>query len=312
MKKFLFALAAAAAMFSAGFAGAAPAAEEKEAILIASGDIKTGSTYAIMVDQVLKYCGDGGNNKAAYSGGGTQNRDWLVANKVNMAALQGDTLEFTRRADPAKVANIRTIVALHPEEIHVIAYAGTRKEGGVLGFGATTIKYESLANLAGRTVGAVGGSFDSASVLAGASGVKFAVRRMSSNEEMKNALVSGQLDAVVAVGGAPLGFVAGLPSSFKILPIPQDIIAKLVASKLYAPAKVSYENLGAVGVDTVSTQSLIVSRTYASADMNARLKEFRSCFYNNLNRLKDARGTHPKWQDVQASVRGPWPWYDLP
>ena len=312
MKKFLLALAAAAALFSAGFAGAAPAVEEKETILIASGDIKAGSTYATMNDQLLKYCNDGGNNKAAYSSGGTQNRDWLVANKVNMGYVQADTLEFTRRADPAKVANIRTIVALHPEEVHVIAFAGVRKEGGVLGFNAKTVKYDTLSDLAGRTVGAVGGSFDSASVLASASGVKFVVRRMASNDEMKKALESGQLDAAVAVGGAPLGFVAGLPSSFKILPISQDIVTKLVGSKLYMPAKVSYENLGAVGIDTVSTQSLIVSRTYASADMNARLKEFRTCFNNNLNRLKDARGTHPKWQDVQASARGPWSWYDLP
>ena len=46
--------------------------------------------------------------------------------------------------------------------------------------------------------------------------------------------------------------------------------------------------------------------------MKTTLSKLRSCMKKNLPELKDATGTHAKWQDVQANDDGKWPVHELP
>lgn len=85
-----------------------------------------------------------------------------------------------------------------------------------------------------------------------------------------------------------------------------------IVKDVYQPTVVGYDNLGQAGVPTVSTQALFVTRTYESAGMKSTLVKLRSCMKKNLPELKDATGTHAKWQDVQANDDGKWPVYELP
>lgn len=90
----------------------------------------------------------------------------------------------------------------------------------------------------------------------------------------------------------------------------QDTQARV--KDVYQPTVVGYDNLGQAGVPTVSTQALFVTRTYESTSMKSTLAKLRSCMKKNLPELKDATGTHAKWQDVQANDDGKWPVYELP
>lgn len=309
MKKIL-SLVLASAVFVLAACGSNTARAEN--LILATGDLKGGSTYATMGEELVKMCGAGQVVTQHTTGGGTTNRELLLGNKVTMATMQSDMLEFTRRTDPAKTQNIRTLVNLHAEEVHFIARADVKKEGGyAFGIGAKAVSFNTLADLAGRNVGAVGGSVDSASVISNVSGLKFGVQRMPDNEALKKALLEGKFDAIVVVAGAPSKLVSTLPASFKLLPVPKDVVDKLVASKLYSAAKLSYENINAVGVDTVSVQSVIATRVYRSAATTQKLKAFRQCFQDKIGDIQDARGTHPKWQDVDASKTTGWQWYDL-
>jgi TRAP-type uncharacterized transport system substrate-binding protein len=157
----------------------------------------------------------------------------------------------------------------------------------------------------------VSGSIASASVVAVNSGLGFKVLPVDNNDLLKQKLLSGELDAILVVAGAPSTLVKGLLPQFKILPIPQDLVTKLSASKLYFPAKLSYQNLNASGVQSVATQALLVSRVYRSAEMQDRLKSMRACFTAKLGNIQDKTGTHPKWQEVDAANHGGWPWYEL-
>ncbi len=308
MKKFLTSIIALVAL-TFGLAHA------QEKFQVATGDKKSGSTYSTMFSELNAVCGNG-QWQEVETKGGQANKDLLVGNKVNAAIVQSDMLEFARRIDPVKVANIKTLLGLHPEELHFIARADVKKEGGLsvgsFNLGGKDVTFNSLADLKGRNVGAVEGSADSASIVAANSGLGFKVLRVDDNDTLKKKLLSGELDAILVVAGAPSKLVAGLPSQFKILPIPQDLVTKLSSSKLYAPAKLSYTNLGAAGVQSVSTQALLVSRTYRSAEMQQRLKDMRACFNAKLGNIQDKTGTHPKWQEVDANNRGGWAWYDLP
>ncbi|BAW19167.1 hypothetical protein [Ralstonia phage RP31] len=306
MKKFIASIAALLA-----FAFTAQAfAQEK--IIVATGDRKGGSTYSIMFNELAAVCGNG-NWQEQTTTGGIDNKNLLIGNQVNAAIVQADMLEFERRTDASKVANIKTLLALHPEELHFIARADVKKEGGYFGtsLGAKDVQFKTLSDLRGRNVGAVGGSIASASVVAANSGLGFKVLPVANNDQLKAKLLSGELDAILVVGGAPHPMVKTLPASFKILPIPADLVSKLAASKLYFPAKLSYANLNAAGVQSVATQALLVSRVYRSAGMQDKLKSMRACFNAKLGDIQDKTGTHPKWQEVDANNHGGWPWYDL-
>ena len=287
---------------------AAPAANSK--LLFATGDGKNGSTYAIMGDQLMKYCGK--DFAATYSGGGVQNGEWLMGNKVSAAIVQPDMLEILRRNDPAKVANIRTLFTLHEEEVHLIATTATTKEGGFLGFGATKKTINSFADLAGLPIGAVGGSTNTANIISATADAKWKVMNVSGNKDLKQQLLDGNLAAAVVVGGAQHEMVAALPPTFRLIAIPKDVQAKLVEKKLYRPAKLTYPNLRATGVDTVSVTATVVTRIYRSPEQLAKLKDFRTCFQKNLGTIQDSTGTHEKWQMVDGDYKGGWPWYDLP
>lgn len=303
------------AILAFAFAGAFTAhAAGEDKIYLATGTVAEKSVYGIMGAELMARCNNNGEFAVFETkGGGTTNRQLLIENKIEMAFLQPDMLEFARRSNPASVENIRILAHGHTEEVHFIARADVKKEGGyVFGIKAKEVKFDTLSNLAGRTVGAVGGSVDTASVISNTSGLKFGVQRVGSTSELLKALLDGKFDAIAMVVGAPNDAVASLPASFKILPIPKDVQQRLVDSKMYTPAKLTYDNLKASGVDTVAVRSVIATRVYASDEMQQSLKKFRQCFYSNINALKDKRGTHPKWQSVDAKLQGGAHWYDLP
>ena len=302
------------AILAFAFAGAFTAhAAGEDKIYLATGTVAEKSVYGIMGAELMGRCNLNGEFAAFETkGGGTANRQLLIENKVELAMMQTDMLEFAKRSNPSSVENIRTLANMHTEEVHFIARADVKKEGGyILGIGSKSVTFNTLTDLAGRTVGAVGGSVDTASVISNASGLKFGVQRMNNATELTKALLDGKFDAIVMVVGAPSDIVASLPGAFKILPISKEVQQKLIDSKLYSPAKLSYDNLKANGIDTVAVRSVIATRVYASDEMQTSLKKFRQCFYSSVNALKDKRGTHPKWQSIDPKLQTGWQWYEL-
>jgi TRAP-type uncharacterized transport system substrate-binding protein len=304
MKKTLIALAALASV--SVFA--------QDAFVVATGDSKKGSTYSAMFRELNKVCSASINMVEKETTGSPENIDLLTSNTVNAAIAQGDLISYIDQTDPAKVANVKTVFALAPEELHFIARSDVKTEGGInvpgLGnFKGTKVEFKTLDDIAGRKVGGVGGSILSGRVVAKQSGLNFQMVDAGNNENLQKMLLEGQFDAILVVGGAPHGLVKTLDARFRLLPISQETAAKL---KAYTPAKLSYANMNQAGVPTVQTQALFVSRTYRSPAMLASLAKLRSCFEQQVPNLQDARGTHPKWQVVDPSNHGRWTWYELP
>ncbi len=312
MNRFL----AIAALALSALVGAASA--QAQAFPVATGDLKGGSTYAVMFNEYAKVCGPatGINFDAVQTTGGVQNKDLLVGNKVLAAILPSDLLFYTKMKNATSVANFKTVFALHPEELHFAARGDVKKEGGWLGtnYGAKEVKYDTVLNLAGRQVGAVGGSVVSGEIAASQLGINFTMREYANNDLLKAALLSGEVDSILVVGGAPHGLVKTLDRRFKLLPIPADLIKKTTTGEgaLYSAAQVDYQNLGQTGVNTIATQAVLVSRVFRDKDMVNQLAKMRACFDNNLGKIQDSLGTHPKWQAVDAANHGKWTWYDLP
>lgn len=267
-----------------------------------------GNTYSSMFKQLAAKCGNDVALLETNTSGSQDNINRLVGNQVNAAFVQSDVLYLRARTE--ELGNVKTLLALHPEQVHIVARAVSGiKEGGVLGVGGKDVVLTDITHLAGRRVGAAGGSQVTAQVIRLQSEIPFVVQPFDKDADAIKALGEGQVDAVILVGGAPLGSVAAMGPQFKLLGVSPPTIEKLKG--VYRPARLNYSKLGAAGVPTVSTDALFVTREYKTARMTDGLAKLRMCALASLDDLKETTGTHPAWQGVDGANKGKWAWYEL-
>lgn len=242
------------------------------------------------------------------STGSNENLDRLVGNQANMGFVQTDVLY--RRARTENLGGIKTLLALHPESLHFVVRNEVLSQGGVMGIGAKEYTLSTIEHLAGRKLAAAGGSVETAKQVKTDSDIGFQIVEAPNNGDAKKMLDSKQVDAVLFVGGVPLGDVAALGAGYKLLSVPQPVAEKLKGA--YRPTRITYRGMKAEGVATVGTDALLVTREYKTPAMQQSLAKFRSCVLSKLDEIKETTGTHPAWQTVEADNRGKWSYYELP
>lgn len=299
MKKLFACLALAAAVL-------APAAHAQQ-LRIATG--KAGDTYSSMLRQLNARCSGDVSVVEVPSTGSNDNINQLVGNQVNAAFVQSDVLWLRARTED--LADVKTLLALHPEQVHIVALANSPiKEGGTFGFGAKAVTLNDITSLAGRPVGAAGGSLVTAQVIRLQSEIPFQVIAHDSGDAVLAALDAGKIAAAFFVGGAPLGTINKLGPEHKLLSIPAPVMEKLKG--VYRPARLNYQRMNATGVATVATDALFVTRQYKTPKMTNGLAKLRQCALSSVDELKETTGTHPAWRYVDPANKGKWAWYDLP
>jgi TRAP transporter TAXI family solute receptor len=300
MKKLYFILAVAWATFIAVLP--TPAAAQAT-LKVATGSPK--GTYAAMFREIYQVCGNEVGMVEVASTGSQENINQLVGNQVNAAFVQSDVLYLRARTE--ELGNVKTLMALHPEQVHFVARADA-KVGGKMGFGGEALT--SVVQLAGLKVGAAGGSGVTSQVIRLQTEIPYSTVLFDKDDEVEAALKAGKIDAAIFVGGAPLGRVAALGVDFRLLSIPAAAVEKLKG--VYKAARLNYPKMGAAGVTTVQTDALFVTREYKTEKMTTSLARFRACALAKVDELKETTGTHPAWQAVDTANRGKWPWYELP
>lgn len=280
-------------------------------IKIATG--AKGKTYSRMTAEATAVCGTQLLLNEVNSAGSLDNINKLLANEVNAGIVQTDVLYYRAKTDD--LSKIMTLVALHPEEVHFITTTAGFKEGGTVakmtGFGGNVFTPKTVADLKGKVVGASGGSFITANVISAQSGLNYQVREFGNDNDALVALKKGEIHAVVSVGGAPIGILDKVGQDMRLLPVTPQIIEAL--TKVYRPAKVSYNKMfNSLGVQTIATDALLVTREYKTADMNGSLAAFRKCLIEALPGLQDTTGLHPKWMSVDPMNKGKWVYYNFP
>lgn len=298
MKKILSTIILAAAVLL-------PAAQAQ--LRIATG--KAGDTYSSMLRQLNARCSGDVAIAEIPSTGSNDNINQLVGNQVNAAFVQSDVLWLRARTED--LGDVKTLLALHPEQVHIVARTSSGiKEGGTLGIGAKEVVLNDITSLAGRNVGAAGGSLVTAQVIRLQSEIPFHVIPHDNGDAVMASLQAGRIAAAIFVGGAPLGTVSKLGPDFKLLPIPAPVMEKLKG--VYRPARLNYQRMNAAGVTTVATDALFVTRQYKTPKMLNGLSKLRQCAQESVDELKETTGTHPAWRYVDAANKGKWPWYELP
>lgn len=272
-------------------------------------NVATGSptgTYSAMFKNIGRVCTQSAYLKERGTSGSLENIDLLLSNEVSLAFVQSDVLKAKDQIDgDARVKNIKSLLPLHNEEVHLFAKPPVQKKnvfGKVTAVGITT-----FADLKNKRVAAWGGSLITAKVLSAKMKVPFSLVSVKDRDTAFAALNAGQADAVLAVVGQPATWAKELNGAqVTLVPIPftPDV------QGVYAAAKLMYPNLNVNSVPTVSVQSVLATRDFKTAERKKILLDYQRCAISKLVNLQEDEGMHPKWQEVTFEfLPGGWPQY---
>lgn len=275
-----------------------------------------GGTYYALVNDMQKVCGSSAGITNVSTGGSIDNIQQILDNKLNAGIVQFDVIRYYEEKDDG-MSRLRVLFPLHVEEIHIVGLDKTYKEGGLFGFGAKSIELKSIPDLKGRKVVAWGGSVLSAHYFSQKLRLDYDVIEIDAADKTpaKTAaamLAAGEAHAIFAVGGQPLGWLRDpkvFGKQFKLLSITPDILDQVKGT--YNGAKLNYPNLNGVGVSTLGVQALLITRDYKTPDRIEELVGLRNCVNENLDKLRESTGVHPKWQSIDTTAESErWKKYD--
>lgn len=285
MKKLILAFILAVAMAFTAYA---------EEVIITSGGSK--GTYYPMVTQVQQACSSP-TIRNLESKGTIENIDRMLNNEATAAIVQIDGLYARKLIDnDQEVDRIKKVMDLYPEEVHFLASYDN----------PYIYKFSDLGNKRWG-VKMNSGSLITARVLSAKTRVMpMEVIQLQSDEEGLQKLDAKQIDVLITVGGKPLPLVKNLPGRYKLVPFD---MAPQVAD-IYQTATLSYPNLSANSVPTVSVMSVLVTMDYKTAEMRNAVRGLKACIVDRLPLLQEKPGSHPKWRMVNPDYdRTKWPKY---
>lgn len=311
--KYLRSVLIAIAAMLAIFAFPTSASAQEELTIAGGGGAKQGSVYSSVLATLDTRCStDAMKLREVNTSGGVQNLSLLRTGKVKAGILPNDLLFAAKLENPTSVSNLKVVIPLHNEDVHLFARDDTKMEGGFQVFGknvgGTAVTFNRPEDLKGRVVGAVGGSAVTARVLSELLDIGFTVKNYEDNKSLVVALTNKEIDAGLVVAGSPSPVVESL-RGFKLLPLRGNSNTAAV----YSATKIQYEHMGNNrAVDTLSTQALLVARPFRGQDALNQLAALRSCFLKNLDAIADADGSHPVWSTMDPTVTPKWDLYVLP
>ncbi|HQY07574.1 MAG: hypothetical protein KA896_09895 [Leptothrix sp. (in: Bacteria)] len=306
----------------AAFEAPSPAQDRRRAstLLVATG--LAGGTYSAMLRELSEVCS--GSSQVPLteqrSSGTEESLDSLLANEVSAAFLQADVL--LARAQNEKLDAIRTLAPLHPEPLHLLVLDRPVSDGSWLGhLGAGLSRFglwgrqrlvdlRRLDDLRGRRVAVWGGARSTAELLNAKTGLKLQPVLLDDADSALAALQARQVDAVLAVGGAPLPWVRKLDRRVvRLLPITEPWAGLL--GSVYTPTRVSYANLDVRGLPTVATQAVLAVRNVPGSWTTGHLVGLRDCLRSprSMATLRGTTGYHVAWSDVDPVGKPQWPWF---
>jgi TRAP-type uncharacterized transport system substrate-binding protein len=290
---------------------AAPAFSQQFSMGTGSKDL----TYNRQFKEIQKVCGKDLAMVEISSNGAVQNAERLIGNEINGGWVQADILYMM--AKNQDLSDIKTLLVMNPESAHFIVKDNLAVKQGGTGYGnfkvgGTEVKISELSQIAGMTVAASGGGAWSAKQIRLESEVPYNILEVA---DAKAAIAALDKDAQVALimGGYPVDYVKTLGKGYRLLTIPDTMQKKLKA--VYLPDTISYSNLADGGTaQTVSVQSLVVTREYKSAKMVSALSSFKNCVLSNLDDIRETTGNHASWRKIKAEnqSQAKWPLYQLP
>lgn len=244
--------------------------------------------------------------------GSLTNIDRIMDNQAELGITQFDVLDTRYKKETVLRDRIRILAQLHHEEIHFIAKSPPKIEGGVGAFGFTvggrTVTLNTIDDLRDRKLAIWGGALITAQSIANTVRIGWTAIEYADQNQALEALKSDQVDAIMAVGGQPLPWVAELSRDYKLLDVPNALAAMLAG--VFDKRTLTYRNLGQEGVPSIAVPAMLVTRNFASRSKHDQLQALRDRLIAVVADIRETRGTHPKWEEIDpAAVTDKWPMY---
>jgi len=221
------------------------------------------------------------------SGGSTFNYDELIKSDASLISLlQYDVLLYKSMEKPEETKNIKILLPLDYEEIHLVAY----KESNI----------NSLSDLEGKKV-AIGspeqGTNITAKLIKQQAGVEWEDVEIGFNDAFVGLLV-GSIDAFFFVGAVPVTKLKDLSPEFSnllnLVPIESPSLDRIYAkTRIRAFSyKWSKDNINTYAVRSV----IAVNTKNMTTEQSQNLDKMLLGIKNNIEELK--KSGHPKWRRV--------------
>jgi uncharacterized protein len=257
---------------------------------------RTGADLTILDDPTLRVLPTLGK-------GSLQNlSDILYLRGVDIGFVQADALAYAKQHDmfPGLTQNIRYIAKLYDEEVHVLA----RKD---------ITKPEDLNGQRVNVDVAGSGSAMTAEILLDALGVKAKVEHDKQVNGLQK-LKSGEIAAIIHVGGAPIPLLADVSadSGIHFLSVP---LSEALA-RTYLPDQLTHDNYPALvpadaPVPTIAVGDVLAVFAWQPRTERAtNVAHFVDAFFSKFDQLRQPP-RHPKWREVNLTAEVPG-WTRLP
>jgi TRAP-type uncharacterized transport system substrate-binding protein len=280
-----------------------------DSLTLATGSQK--STYAMMFKNLKQFCP--AVTEYMDTTGGFQNLNLITTKKVNMGIVPEDVMEMARRTDPNVVKNVRGLMGLHFNSLHIIILKEGNKKGGWfsrIGIGGDDrMVIRDLRDLKGKKIACFGSAIVTGEFLNERLQAGLDLIEVKTPDEGVKMLKSGEVLALLATAGWPIEWVDNLDSSlFTLASLDESYIKKM--GEPYKTVKLNYPKLRAMGVITAAPRNIIAVWNYSSASRIKQIMDFRECIIANLQEIKEMNGSHPSWNDVDDVDDFLWPKYD--
>ena len=276
------------------------------ALRIATGDQK--GTYSQVFKNIQNVCPLACEDMQ--TSGGFDNIMRLITGKADAGIAQVDALDFLKRVDP-RVLKLRSLVALHTNSMHIIVSAqGVKPEGSGWNPLASKVVIDNLRQLRGKKVALFGSAQVTALIVSERLQLGFITVDVATKEDGLAKVKSGEVAAMLAMGGQPIGWVEQLSKAEYSLAT-SEVGDITTLGTPYFNTKLSYPNLNKFGVNSVTVRNDLVTRDFTGPKANA-LSELRSCMATKLQDIKEGNGAHAAWGDVEDLNATGWEKYKAP
>lgn len=282
-----------------------------EQLTVATGNPKL--TYSKMFANMATYCPM--LKEYTETTGGFDNLNLILTRKVNMGIVPEDVMEMAKRTDPNVTKNVRGLVGMHFNSLHIIILKkGMASNSGgwlsKLGFGKEErMVIRDLRDLRGKNVACFGSSIVTGEFLNERLRADLNLIRIKSLNEGLGMLKNGEIVALFATAGWPADFVTSLdPKLFTLASLDEGDVKKL--GEPFKMVKLNYPEIESMGVITVGARNIIAVWNYISPSKVRQIMDFKKTLLENLQEIKEMNGSHPSWNDMDDPNDFGWPKYD--
>jgi TRAP-type uncharacterized transport system substrate-binding protein len=300
----------------------APICDDSQ-LIMGTGDEK--GTFAAMYRNIASACQGAceyRNEEGKPSSGGFENVNLLTKRLVDIAMVPEDVLELSKRTDQLVGKKVRVLGALHTNTLHILVPksglalqgSGFKIGGFDTGFNKKTelVYIRDLSDLKNRKVAVFASALVTLTLANERLGYNMELIEVGDWREGLAMIEKGEVFAFATTGGWPIPWVDKADQNKFTLANVSDQDIKRLGAPFYQ-VSLNYQRLGAFGVNSFGSRNLIATWDYSSPSRVKQLLEYKECINSSLPDIKEMRGSHPSWVDVEdfssaASVS--WPKYE--